>query len=82
MSEVEKFEAWRTRTLKEHENDSAWQKEVPAFFLDLYQQTYPARRFPLMLELYEQQASWTFALANEMLRSAALMARVNAAEGP
>jgi hypothetical protein len=30
-----------------------WDAEAHAFFMDLYTQTYPARRFDLMLELLE-----------------------------
>ena len=54
MSEIERFKAWRKRTLEEHKDEPKWQEEVIAFFLDLYRQTYPARAFPLMLELWEQ----------------------------
>ncbi len=51
-SEIERFEKWRSRLLEEHKGEEDWQKEIIAFFLDLYMQTYPARSFPLMLELW------------------------------
>ncbi len=52
-SEIERFKAWRQRLLDEHKDEPEWQEEVIAFFLDLYRQTYPARSFPFLLELWE-----------------------------
>lgn len=59
-SEIERFLAWRARLLKEHENEPDWQKEIWAFFLDLYRQTYPVRTFPFVMELWSRYLDWHY----------------------
>lgn len=51
-SEIERFLAWCMRVLEEHKDEPEWQQETDAFFMDLYRQTYPARTFPLLMELW------------------------------
>jgi len=58
MSEIDRFLAWRQRLLREHENEPEWQEEIWAFFLDLYRQTYPARTFQLVMELWSFYTNW------------------------
>jgi hypothetical protein len=50
-TEIDKFYAVRKRWIAEHPE---WKDEPNAFFMDLYMQTYPARKFPLTMELLEQ----------------------------
>ncbi len=52
MSEIDRFLAWRDRLLEEHKDEPEWQEEIWAFFLDLYYQTYPARTFQFVMELW------------------------------
>ena len=49
-SETDRYYAWVKRVVKENPD---WGEEAHRFFMDLYTSTYPARRFPLMLELLE-----------------------------
>jgi hypothetical protein len=48
MSEIDRYYAWVKRVVSENPD---WDAEAHVFFMDLYTQTYPARRFPLMIEL-------------------------------
>lgn len=46
--EIQKFWDWRQTKIKEN---PTWGMEELSFFVDLYMQTYPGRRFQLVLQL-------------------------------
>jgi hypothetical protein len=50
MSEADRFYAWREEKIRENPD---WKHEFRDWFLGMYLQTYPARTFPLMSELFD-----------------------------
>lgn len=49
MNQVDRFYAWRKQKIEENPD---WCDEERDWFLGMYLQTYPARSFPLVSELF------------------------------